>query len=73
MQEIRDAIPAKYFDRSTTAGTLYLIQDIIMASGLFYAALYIDPWFNRLAVDLAGKMTVNTLYIEIGRWAAWAT
>ena len=71
MQEIRDAIPQQYFDRSTFTGMLYLIQDLILATALGYAGTFIDPSFDRLAVETSAMLNVNQAYVEIGRWAVW--
>ncbi|KAI0346215.1 hypothetical protein BDW22DRAFT_1342467 [Trametopsis cervina] len=68
VQEIRDAIPSKYFERSTATSFRYLAQDIVMATCLGVAASHIDPWFRAQASSSASAM----VFLQVAKWATWA-
>jgi hypothetical protein len=77
LQEIRDAIPAKYFVRNTSLGLAYLARDVAMAALCGYAALHIDltfksPQVTENLVRLMGNQAAARVVTETTRWAAWS-
>lgn len=69
MKEIKSAIPAHLFVRSTTRGLVYLIRDLILAATLWKAASFIDPCFSQPE----GSHILKRSMFEAFRWAAWLT
>ncbi|KIJ36992.1 hypothetical protein M422DRAFT_232190 [Sphaerobolus stellatus SS14] len=67
LKEIRAAIPARLFKRSTTKGLMYLGRDLVMMGLFFCLATFIDPFFSssstRSLLSLSGA--------KAARWAAW--
>ena len=72
-QEIREAIPANYFERDTAISVHYLCRDLAMLIGLFMLATRIDPWFQLLADQATANASTPTtkFALELGRWATW--
>ncbi|KAI0087787.1 fatty acid desaturase-domain-containing protein [Irpex rosettiformis] len=72
IQEIRDAIPAKFHERDTAISMQYLCRDLAMMLGLFIMAVRIDPWFQLLADKTAGGELTTRIALEVGHWVAWS-
>ncbi|CAE6529509.1 unnamed protein product [Rhizoctonia solani] len=67
MKEIKDAIPARLFVRSSARSMVYLARDLVLAAVLWKAASFIDPYFNRLEeVGILRRSLSEGL-----RWMAW--
>ncbi|KZS88462.1 linoleoyl phosphatidylcholine delta-12 acetylenase [Sistotremastrum niveocremeum HHB9708] len=69
LSEIRAAIPARFFVRDTKRGLGFLARDLVIAAALWYAATFIDPYFQSSAV----RDAVTFPGAELARWAAWGT
>ncbi|THU84748.1 linoleoyl phosphatidylcholine delta-12 acetylenase [Dendrothele bispora CBS 962.96] len=67
LKEIRNAIPARLFVRDTRRGLRFLARDLVLAAGLWYAATFIDPYFNNEKV----VQLLNPIGKETARWAMW--
>ncbi|KIJ33544.1 hypothetical protein M422DRAFT_183103 [Sphaerobolus stellatus SS14] len=68
LKEIRAAIPARLFVRSTWRGLAYTMRDLSMAALLWYAATYIDPTTRSPYV----RAILSSPGAEVLRWTLWA-
>ncbi|KAF8574086.1 linoleoyl phosphatidylcholine delta-12 acetylenase [Ramaria rubella] len=69
-KEIRDAIPSRMFERSTTLGIMYLARDLVIATLLWYCATAIDPAFGgaRACTTLGGT---GALMVRLLLWGIY--
>ncbi|KAJ7679639.1 fatty acid desaturase-domain-containing protein [Mycena rosella] len=67
LKEIRDAIPARCFSRSTSRSLLYLGRDVSLAATFWALATAIDPFFLELGTNSACPLVVSTTL----RLVAW--
>ncbi|KAI9222097.1 fatty acid desaturase-domain-containing protein [Blastocladiella britannica] len=66
IKELRDLIPAHYFERSAFWSSLWLLHDLVIAGTLFYGALHID------AIATVLPAGTSPAVVEAARWALWA-
>ncbi|KZS96677.1 linoleoyl phosphatidylcholine delta-12 acetylenase [Sistotremastrum niveocremeum HHB9708] len=69
LSEIRAAIPARFFVRDTKRGLAFLARDLVLAAVFWYAATFIDPFFQSAEV----RESATFVGAELLRWAAWGT
>jgi omega-6 fatty acid desaturase (delta-12 desaturase) len=67
LNEIRAAIPAKYFLRDMRKGLYYLFRDLLLAAAAWSLALRIDP----LLQDTTTAGVLSPLLSEVVRWVIW--
>lgn len=71
LEEIRAAIPAKYFVRDIRKGLYFLTRDFFLAIAAWSLALRIDPLFGQ--TKTTGISVTLCLFSEVIRWLAWGT
>ncbi|KAJ7478542.1 hypothetical protein FB451DRAFT_1453193 [Mycena latifolia] len=67
LKQIRAAIPARCFVRSTGLSLLYLVRDVVLAATFWAVATAIDPLFLNLRKNTACPPIVLTCLL----WLAW--
>ncbi|KIY48087.1 hypothetical protein FISHEDRAFT_44005 [Fistulina hepatica ATCC 64428] len=67
LQEIRDAIPARLFQKDPVYELTILSRDITLCAAFWYLATFIDPYFK--SATAAQLLTPGGA--ELARWATW--
>lgn len=67
LDEVRKAIPAYLFERSTARAMLYLMRDVAMCLGIAYLASYIEP----TALQLQSAGVFSPIMANMFKWALW--
>ena len=66
--QIRNAVPAEAFDRSTTKSLLYFLRDVALCSAMAYTAYQLDAVIS--ATQVLRTIPYATLAL---RYSVWAT
>ncbi|CAK5266784.1 unnamed protein product [Mycena citricolor] len=69
LKDVRDHIPAKFFERKTGLAFSYLARDLVISGAFFYLATHIDTTLKSYLVN-AGA---TPLALTAANWAAWLT
>ncbi|KAI0087797.1 fatty acid desaturase-domain-containing protein [Irpex rosettiformis] len=70
-QEIREAIPARLFERDTMTSLQYLGRDLVMMAVLYLAVSRIDSWFSSFAIQKTEYRIVTRVALMLGHWILW--
>lgn len=71
MQEIRETIPARLFERDTLTSFYYLGRDITMMTALYLAVTRVDIWFNSLSHQATEQSLFVWATLKSAHWLAW--